>query len=180
MLGAKRTRPAPLHLLGELGGQPRLWLQRGNVCRLHCSPEPNGVLAHPGQLTLWKTKQQNPHHLDSGCFTKGDVAQPKPSLCGRLRQEDRHQFQASLGFSGRHGLKKNPHPQTKQNPKSASKSLSACKMHETQSPFSGSSAVPRWAGRRGGASVPHFRFRSQKNSPATGKERLSARVFLPV
>lgn len=116
---------------------------------MHCSSEPKGVSAHRGQLTFWKTKQQNPHHLDSSCLMEGVVAQPKPSICGRLRREDRHQFQVSPGFSARHRLKKNTHPQTKQNTKSASKSLPACKMHETRSPFSHSRAAPRWAGHQG-------------------------------
>lgn len=116
---------------------------------MHCSPEPNGVCAHRGQLTFWKTKQQNPHHLDSSCFMEGAVAQPKPSICGRLRQEDRHQVQVSLGFSARHGLKKNPYPQTKQNTKSASKGLSACKMQETHSPFGRVRATPRLPGHQG-------------------------------
>lgn len=201
MSGAKRTRPAPLHLLErEQGGHPwssapklpepqlpRLWLQRGNVCLLQLQPRVQRrvgaqraayVLGNKPNQT--KTQQQNLHHVDSRYLTASAVAQPKPSTCGRLRQEDSHQFQVSLGFGARLGLKRTHRRQ--QNKKQNQHQKVGRRAKCTGPTVHTTAPAPHRGGRgaRGGTSAHHFRFRFQMNSPATEKERLSARVFLPV
>lgn len=73
------------------------------------APSPKASPRREGTWGSGKQKQktqQNLHHLHSRYLRAGVAAQPKPSTCGRLRQEDRHQFQVSLGFGARHGLKR--------------------------------------------------------------------------
>lgn len=198
MPGESRPGTAPLHL-PERGrrGQPsskghvrgfRSLSYAGAGCswkRLPLAPQHRASARAEGRLRLCKQVNQIHNHLHSRCFLPGVVAQPVAPALGTLRREGRHDFQVSLGYSTRPCLKVNRLPHTKQNKKQKQHRKV---LREAKPAKHAAAGATRAAARsttvggtpgEGGTSAPHFRFRPQMNSPATGKEQLSARVLSP-